>query len=634
MPLITAQNLMAGFSDKILFSNANFSIEKNDRIGLIGANGSGKTTLFRLILREIEPTDGSLILSTQIRIGCVEQHACRDLSKTAYEEVLTVYQDVMDMERELEEITQKLAKGNMDPSLLERQETVRENFEARDGMSYQSRARSALTGLGFTIEETNQKIQTLSGGQRTKISLAKLLLSGADLILLDEPTNHLDISSVEWLEDFLRKYNGAALIISHDRFFLDKTTEKTMEIEGGRLFFTKGNYSFYHQLKEERVKTEMRENEAIEKEIKRIESMIEMQKRFNRERNYITIASKEKQIERLKAGLHESVYKKQEMKLRFPLQNESGNDVLFAENLSKSFKGRPLFSHVSLNVYKGERVFLLGANGCGKTTLLKIIMGLLPPDSGRLRFGTGVRIGYFEQTQHALQVEKTVLQEVYDAFPTKSIPELRGILAAFLFRGDAIEKQMNELSGGERAKVALMEIMLRGCNLLILDEPTNHLDIASREVLEEALEAYEGTLIAVSHDRYFVNRLASKIYCFDGGTLKKIDGNYDSWLEFRENKTKDNVESQKIKKPNEYQQKKEAARAKRQRSTRISKLETQIAELEEQKNLLQAQISSPEFVSDYQKITELTEKLSELNENQDEIYTEWLDLMEEDSEDS
>ena len=453
MPVLSAQNISLAFLDKTLFCDVTFAIEKTDRIGLIGANGAGKTTLFRLLLRQLEPTEGAIIIPAGTRIGCVEQHACRDSSKTAYEEVLTVYSDVIEMERELESINRRLSQSP-DAALIDRQEQLREAFEARDGLSYRSRARAALLGLGFSAEETDKPVGILSGGQRTKISLAKLLLSGADLILLDEPTNHLDTESVEWLEDFLKKYTGAAMIISHDRYFLDKVTTKTMELQGGRFFFTKGSYSTYQQLKQERLLFESRENEKIEKEIDRLKAMIEQQRRFNRERNYITIASKEKQIARLKEGLHETVRTPDEMRLRFPVASESGNEVLSAQNLSKTFT-KPLFSGVSFDLRKGERAFLLGPNGCGKTTLLKMIMGEITPDTGAIRFGAGVRIGYFEQTQSALGSGKTVLQEVYDRFPDKTVPELRKILAAFLFRGDDIDKTMRDLSGGERAKVAV-----------------------------------------------------------------------------------------------------------------------------------------------------------------------------------
>ena len=627
MPVLSAQNISLAFLDKTLFCDVTFAIEKTDRIGLIGANGAGKTTLFRLLLRQLEPTEGAIIMPAGTRIGCVEQHACRDSSKTAYEEVLTVYSDVIEMERELESINRRLSQSP-DAALIDRQEQLREAFEARDGLSYRSRARAALLGLGFSAEETDKPVGILSGGQRTKISLAKLLLSGADLILLDEPTNHLDTESVEWLEDFLKKYTGAAMIISHDRYFLDKVTTKTMELQGGRFFFTKGSYSTYQQLKQERLLFESRENEKIEKEIDRLKAMIEQQRRFNRERNYITIASKEKQIARLKEGLHETVRTPDEMRLRFPVASESGNEVLSAQNLSKTFT-KPLFSGVSFDLRKGERVFLLGPNGCGKTTLLKMILGEITPDTGAIRFGAGVRIGYFEQTQSALSSDKTVLQEVYDRFPDKTVPELRKILAAFLFRGDDIDKTMRDLSGGERAKVALLEIMLRGCNFLILDEPTNHLDIESREVLENALAEYEGTILAVSHDRYFINRLATKLLCFDGGTVRQIDGNYDSYLLLREQSKGAEQKAPTVKKPNAYQLKKETARRQRLRKGEIARLEKQIAELEEQKTRLQNQLASPEVTADYLQITELTEALDEVARRQDELTEQWLALSEE-----
>ena len=626
MPILSAHEISAGFQDTVLFQGVSFSLEKNDRVGLIGANGTGKTTLFKLILGQAEPSEGSISLSSGTRVGCVEQHACSDSSRSAYEEVLTVYSDVIAMEKELEQINARLSQAP-DEALLARQETLREALEARDGLIYRSLAQSALRGLGFTPEEISQSVRTLSGGQRTKISLCKLLLSDASLILLDEPTNHLDADSIEWLEEFLRKYRGAALIISHDRYFLDRTTEKTMELTGGRLFFTKGNYSAYQKYKAERLLYESRENEKIEKEIHRIEQMIEQQKRFNQERNYVTIASKEKQIERLKKELHPVVRQQAGMKLRFPVASESGNEVLSVTGLSMSFPGKTLFSDLSFDLRKGDRVFLLGANGCGKTTLFNILTGKLTPDSGTYRFGTGVRMGYFEQTQAALRTAKTVLEEVYDRFPMKTVPELRKILAAFLFRGDDIDKPMNALSGGERAKIALLEIMLRGCNLLLLDEPTNHLDIESREVLEEALAGYEGTVLAVSHDRYFINRLANRLLYFENGKIKSMEGNYDDYLAGRAAPEQAVVRSEK-KKPNEYLLKKEAARVSRMRKSEIARLEQTIAGLEEEKTEIQRAIASPENASDYQKITELTNRLSDLSAQQDECTERWLLLCE------
>ena len=626
MSLVSAQNVTAGFLDNVLFRDACFDIQKNDRVGLIGANGVGKTTLFKLILGQLEPTEGTVSVSEFIRVGNVEQHTCSDFTVSAYEEVLKVYADVAAMEKELEELNEKLSAG-ADPALIERQETLRERFEARDGLSYRSRARSALTGLGFTPEETDMNVGKLSGGQRTKISLAKLLLSGADLILLDEPTNHLDTDSVEWLENFLKKYVGAAIIISHDRYFLDRTTEKTMEIEGGRLFFTKGNYSTYHKLKQERLLTERRENEKTEKEIKRIEAMIEQQRSFGRERNFITIASKEKQIERLRATLHERVRTAAEMKLSFPVAIESGNEVLTVHGLSKGFGEKKLFSDVSFLLKKHEKLFIIGPNGCGKTTFLRVIMNQMRADAGTVDYGANVRLGYFEQTQSALRSGKTVLAEVYDRFPSMTVPQLRNVLAAFLFRGDDIEKRMDELSGGERAKVALLEIMLRGCNLLILDEPTNHLDIGSREVLEEALRDYEGTVIAVSHDRYFINRVATKILYFDRETVRVLDGNYEDYLALRDAQPAQEKQPEKEKK-SEYLQKKEAEKAEKQRKSRLQKVEKELAETEEKIKSVETELALPSVSADYLRIAELTEALAALNERLDLLTGEWMELAE------
>ena len=614
------------FAGKILFSRAEFDIEENDRVGLIGTNGTGKTTLFSILTGEIAPADGEIVISKMTKIGTVEQHSCRNPEITAYDEVLTAYADVISMEKELSEIRHKIEKadGSERDALIARQDEIRESFENRDGLTYKSRARASLLGLGFTENEISLKIKQLSGGQKTKVALAKLLLSNANLILLDEPTNHLDMASIEWLEDFLKKYRGTAIIISHDRYFLDRTTTKTLEIEHKKVYLTKGNYTVSRKLKAERLETERREYEKTSKEIKRIEGIIAQQKTFSMERNYITIDSKQKQIDRLKADLVRPESEEAELKLSFPIASESGNDVLFVENLSKAFKDKQLFEDVNMRVYKGDRIFILGPNGCGKSTLLKIIMGELMSDSGRIFFGQNVRTGYFEQVQQTLTSEKTVLDEVYDRFPKILPGEIRKYLAAFQFRGEDVFKKMNELSGGERAKVELLEIMLRGSNVLLLDEPTNHLDIASAEHLEEALAKYEGTIICVSHDRYFINRLAKNIYAFTPDGFRKIDGNYDTYKAIQENV----VPQEKVKetKVNDYLLRKEQASNERKRQTKIAKIEAELEKIDAEKSEINAQLQKPEIAADYVKIAELTDRLTAISDEEEQLFAQWEEL--------
>ncbi len=625
MSVISAHELTMEFLDNVLFDKASFDIEEHDKVGLIGSNGSGKTTLFKLIAGIYEPADGGLFISSTARTGYVEQHACSDFSKTAKEEMMTVFAHLEKMEKELEQLHDIIdTQPDNISELIEKQSLLTEKFQSMGGLTFRSRANAMITGLGFTPEEQNLPVGDLSGGQRTKISLGKLLLSDADLILLDEPTNHLDIKSVEWLEDFLTKYNGTALIVSHDRYFLDKVTNKTMEIEHKKISVRKGNYSVYAKLKEAQKEADRRKFEQQSKEVERIEGIIKQQKQFNRERNYITIASKQKQIDRIKEDMVAPESDEKAMKLSFESATVSGNEVIIVTDLSKSYGSKVLFKDVDLKVMKGERVFILGSNGCGKSTFLKTVLGKLLPDSGYSRFGANVQPGYFDQIQTGLDSDKTVLEEVYDKFPAFTISQLRGFLGAFRFRGDAIEKRMCELSGGERARTALLELMLRKPNLLILDEPTNHLDIASREVLEDALSGYDGTLFCVSHDRFLVNKLATKILILENGELKSFEGNYDDYMN-----SLNNVEiktEKKEKKPNEYQLRKERESLERKKKTRIKRIEEEIEAAENEKDQIQTQLESPETAADYELLMELTNKLDELTKKQENLYEEWLEL--------
>lgn len=624
MSVINAYDLTFGFLDSTLFSSATFDVEENDRVGLIGANGTGKTTLFKLICGEYEPNSGSLFLSKNTKTGFAEQFACADSNKTVYDELMTVYAPLFRIESELEALHSEIER-DPSPELIEKQSTLTEKFQSDGGLTFRSMGRSTLIGLGFGESDFNKSVRDLSGGQRTKLSLGKLLLSDANLILLDEPTNHLDIKSVEWLEDFLKKYNGTAVIISHDRYFLDKVTNKTMEIRHKKISIRKGNYSQYIKMRDEQILSDKRRFDNQMKEIKRIEGIIEQQKRFNQERNYITIASKEKQIERLKDDLPETDANIPVMKLDFSVNSESGNEVIIADSLEKSYDGKMLFKNVTLDIRKGERVFLIGPNGCGKSTLLKSLIGRVYPDKGYSKFGANVKPGYYDQEQRGLNLPKSVLQEVYDRFPNFTITQLRGYLAGFLFRGDDINKLMSELSGGERARVALLELSLSHPNLLILDEPTNHLDIESREVLEDALENYDGTMLCVSHDRYFINRLATKILAFDGTNIEPFEGNYDDYV----NKvmSEQTAKEPKEKKVNEYQLRKERESAQRKRQTKIKKLEQSIADLDIQKEDIQNQLD--ESSSDYESILTLTSRLDEITKQQELLYEEWMNLSEE-----
>ncbi len=628
MSLLSCQNLCISFAQRDILINATFDVAKGDKIGLIGSNGCGKTTLLKAISGVLEPADGKVIKAQTTEIGFVEQHACAGSTLTVYDELLTVFSRLFDIEAELEALHRKieLTDGKV-PQYIEMQASLTEEYQNKGGLTYRNRAHSCLRGLGFSPEEENLPVSALSGGQRTKLSLGKLLLSEPDLMLLDEPTNHLDIKSVEWLEDFIAKFGGTAIIVSHDRYFLDKTTSRTIEIANKRLYQGKGGYSTYMKTKELRLESDRREYEKAQIEIKRIEKMIEQQKQFNQERNYITIASKEKQIERIRATMPDIPPREKTVKLRFSECVRAGDEVLIAENLSKSYDGKTLFSGVGMKIYRGDKIFILGPNGCGKTTLLSLLMNKIPKDDGIARFGYNVSVGYFEQSQRTLMSEKTVIEELYDRFPTKTISELRGYLGAFNFKNDDIDKRMCDISGGERARVALLILILKKPNFLILDEPTNHLDFNSREVLEEALKEYDGTILSVSHDRYFVNRIASGIMYFDGEKVSSYEGNYDDYVNFIAQKTVEAAEKA-PKKVNDYKLRKELESQERKKKTRISKLETAISEAQIRRDELNDLLSSPEVSSDFQKIMELTDELNKVNESIDEMEMEWLELSE------
>ncbi len=624
MSVLTAQNLTFGFLDGVLFKDAAFKVEETDKVGLIGANGTGKTSLFKLIIGEYSPTEGGIVRGKDVRIGYMEQYLNCDDNQTLYDEALTVFSDVIKLEKELEEINQRLLIES-DISLIEKQIRLTEEIERRDGLVYQSKTRSALLGLGFKEEDLSAKVMTLSGGQRSKLSLCKLLLSNANLLLLDEPTNNLDVDAINWLEDFLIKYNRALIVVSHDRYFLDKITTSTMEISHKKLTKTDGNYSVFQKLKAERELFIEREYEKMMTEIKRIEGIIEQQKRFNQERNYITIASKEKQIERLKETLVIPDKALKSIHFSFRTDLRAGDEVLTVTGLKKGFINKSLFNNFDLKILREEKVFLLGPNGCGKSTFLKILNKELPADEGIIRYGSNVKIGYFDQNIDKLNTNKTVLDEVWDMYRYMTETEIRSALAMFLFYGEDVFKKVEALSGGERAKLSLLKIMLARPNFLILDEPTNHLDIVSREVLENALSDFDGTLLVVSHDRYFINKLATRtVYLTNKGAIN-IDGNYDNYLAYKEREALENQTVKAQQKPviNDYKLRKEKASNERKRFTRISKIETEIGEIEEEISNLEAEISTPEISGNYEKLLEYTERLDSLRNALDYLYEEW-----------
>ncbi|MGN0467250.1 MAG: ribosomal protection-like ABC-F family protein [Acutalibacteraceae bacterium] len=629
MSLLSANNLTLSFSERNVLDEISFQVEEKNKIGLVGANGAGKTTLFKTITKEYEPSQGNISIGKETVIGYMQQHACASSEKSMFDELMSVFSYLYKIEDELSEIESNLSEHNENfNAMLERQQFLHEQYERMGGLTYKSRARSALLGIGFDEKDFSLPCSLLSGGQRSKLSLCKLLLSGANLMLLDEPTNHLDIESVSWLENWLSEYNGSFIVISHDRYFLDKVTNRTFELERGHLYSADRNYSGYIALKEERRKTDERVYENTMKEVHRIEGIIEQQKRFNRERNYITIASKQKSIDRLLDGVEKPENELDSIRFNFTASSQSGNDVLFCSDISKSFGEKKLFENLELDIKKGEHVFILGENGCGKSTFLKIILGKLRRDSGRINLGTGVKIGYFDQTLTELSNDKTVIDEVWDSYKMMNETQIRCALAAFLFKGDDVFKIMNKLSGGEKARVALLKLMLSGSNFLILDEPTNHLDIKSREALESAFDTYDGTMLVVSHDRYFINRLATRTVLLKKDKFVSFSGNYDYYLEHKEN-SEQSVKPVLKPKENTYKKQKEHESDIRKTKGKIGRLENEIDSLDEKISSLQEKINSDENAADYEKILELTAQLDETVKLQEEKMELWQQLNEE-----
>ena len=577
MPALSVRNLTMTFIERNLFTDVSFDVEERDKVGFIGANGVGKTTLFKILNGEISPVSGTVTFSKNVRPGYMEQHACNNPRADVYHELLSVFDYLSDMETEISALAHQIdnKSGNLD-ELVERQTMLIEQFERAGGLTYKSRTRSALLGLGFSENDFTMPVGNLSGGQRSKLCLAKLLLSQSNMLLLDEPTNHLDIDAIAWLEGFLRDFKGAMIIISHDRYFLDNVTNKTIELEHNRAMVYTGSYSEFVKKKESVNESLKNKYEHDLKEIKRIEGIVEQQKRWGQAHNFITAASKQKEADRIKERLVVPESELETMRMHFEPRCESGNDVLICKNLAKSFDNKQLFKNVDIHIRKGERVFIIGGNGCGKTTLFRILMGKTPMNSGEYDYGANVEIGYFDQMQQNLDLSKTALDEVWDTFPNMTQTEVRSALASFLFKGDEVFKPLSKMSGGERARVSLLKLMLKGSNFLLLDEPTNHLDASSREELEKTLLDYSGTMLIVSHDRYFINKIADRILLLTNNGVKEYLGNYDYYLE-RTTAEKsgavptENKKDKKEKTQNDYFLQKQKQSEERKRQTKLKK---------------------------------------------------------------
>ena len=630
--LLSTRNLTREFGGVMLFRGVNLDVGEKEKIGFVGVNGCGKTTLFRLLVGADTPDSGEIIKSRDLRLGYLEQHSRMDPAKTVYSETLTVFGALMRMEAELQEVNDRLQRGEGELSaLIRRQQELHDTYEKEGGLTYESRTRATLMGLGFFEGELQKETAHLSGGEKTRVQMAKMLLSGANLILLDEPTNHLDIASVAWLESFLQSFDGSMIVISHDRYFLDKVTSRTIELENGKLYGYTGNYSTYLEKKGKTREAEERHYRNTMREIRRIENIIKQQRQWNKERNIKTAEHKQKAVDRLKKGLVTPEKLPESIGFSFAVDERGGEEVLRVENLTKGFDDRTLFRRISLEVMNGERVFLMGANGCGKTTLFKILTGEYTPDEGEVAYGSRIKTAYYDQHQEGLSPHKTVLSEVWDAYPKMTRTEVGNALAVFHFQGEDVEKTIASLSGGERSRVSLLKLMLSRANFLLLDEPTNHLDIGSREALEDALMDYDGTALIISHDRYFVNRMADRVYYLDENGITEYLGNYD-YLAQKRKETVPAVTQEKKTAQNDYQRNKELAAKKRKAENGIRRIEERIAEREALIAKKEAELSDPSISSSYTRLYEIGKELEKEKALLGEDYDEWERLQEEWSE--
>lgn len=623
MIVLSGNDISVSFGGETLFHDVNFRLEENGRAGLVGVNGCGKTTLMHVINGRQEAETGGISKAAGIKLGCMEQYVIRDDNITLYDEVLEIFRPLIDAENELADIAVAIDTGDHSEQTLSRQMQLQERFEREGGLTYKSMTCSALVGLGFSEDDFNKPISVMSGGQKSKAQLAKLLLSGSNILLLDEPTNHLDITACEWLEKFLTEYKGAYIVISHDRYFLDKVTDTTFEMENRTLREYKGNYTRYLELKAEAREAQQRVYDRTVKEINRIEGIVEQQKRWGQEHNFITAASKQKQADRLKETLEKPEDLPEAIKFTFRAKEGGANDVLIAKDLSKSFDGTAVFTNAELDIKKNTTTFILGENGCGKTTLLKILTGEYQADSGEYKYGNNIQFGYYDQAQTDLDPSKTVIDEVWDRYPGMTQTQVRSALAQFLFKGDDVFKNVGKLSGGEKARVSLLKLMLSKANMLLLDEPTNHLDIHSREALENALASYGGTLLIVSHDRYLINKLADRIVWLGKTGTVNIDGNYDRYIELKEAKAQSEQAVQ-VKaaegKKNDYKERKERESTLRKLSGALKRCEQAIDEVGLKTAELAQQMSQPEIATDYEKTSALAQEIEALKEKRGGAY--------------
>ncbi len=637
--ILSCQNIQKAFGENEILKNVSFHIEDYEKAAIVGINGAGKSTLIKIIVGELGADQGIVTFAKDKTLGYLAQHQGLNTDRTIYEELLSVKQYLLDLEERIRttELSMKQAKGQPLEELMEQYTRFTHQYEQENGYAYKSEVTGVLKGLGFLEEEFSKSISTLSGGQKTRVALGKLLLKQPDLIILDEPTNHLDMASIAWLETYLKSYKGAVILVSHDRYFLDKIAEKIIEVELGNVTSFSGNYTDYAKKKEVLRISQMNAYLNQQREIKHQEEVIEKLRSFNREKSIKRAESREKMLSKIEV-LDKPVTVKDDMNFVLKPGIISGNDVLQINELAKAYGSLSLFANVSFEIKRGEHVAIIGKNGTGKTTLLKILNGLETQDFGTIRLGSNVEIGYYDQEHHVLHEDKTLFDEISDTYPSMTNTEIRNTLAAFLFTNDDVFKRIKDLSGGEKGRVSLAKLMLSNANFLILDEPTNHLDITSKEILENALNHYEGTLLYVSHDRYFINKTASRILDLEDGNFKNYIGNYDYYLEkhqetsslpspFPSAVNSDTAPETISETKADWQEQKKLQAEKRKRENRIEKIEKEIEAAETRQAELEAELLKPENSTDVAKLQEISKEQEELSVRLGELLEEWEGLF-------
>lgn len=626
--VLACNNISKSFGIDEIIKNASFNIEEREKAAIVGINGAGKTTLLRIIMGEYQVDSGEVIIAKDRTIGYLAQHQKLSGDNTIYDELLSVKKDIIELEQKIRrlELEMHSKEGVELEAVMEAYSKSTHQFELQNGYAYKSEVVGVLKGLGFDESDFEKKMNTLSGGQKTRVALGRLLLSKPDIIMLDEPTNHLDMNSIAWLENYLVNYDGSVIIVAHDRYFLDKVVTKVIEVERGIVSVFSGNYSDYAAKKKQLMDAKLKEYYNQQRDIKHQEEVIAKLKSFNREKSIKRAESREKLLDKIEV-IDKPITEQETMHFKLEPAKESGNDVLSVEGLSKAFGGNRLFDNVSFEIKKGEKVALIGNNGTGKTTILKIINHIIDADAGKVKLGANVEIGYYDQEHNVLHMDKTAFDEIGDAYPDMTNTQIRNMLACFLFTGDDVFKKISDLSGGERGRVSLAKLMLSNANFLILDEPTNHLDIMSKEILESALNRYTGTVLYVSHDRYFINKTASRIMELSANTVTNYIGNYDYYLEKRDILAPKEVKQVSSEKntavKDDWKAQKEEQAKLRKRQNDIAKIEKSIEQLEKDNSELDEQLALPEVYSDVKQLMKLNEKKQEIEKKLEKLYEDW-----------